>query len=65
MEKIITKNSLEEAISEFKILESKIKDLYKQTPVFWYSLNLESNNNEYKIFINTGGFTLQIKDYNE
>ncbi len=57
MEKIIEKNNLEEAYQELKVLSTKLKDLQNQTPVFWYSLNLQDMDGKFTIFMNVGGTT--------
>ena len=59
--KIIKKDNLIEALTEVKVLTTKLQELHKQTPVFWYSLNLECNDKEeYTIFINIDKYSINI-----
>lgn len=58
MEKIHEFKSRKEALAAFIALESKLEELYKQNPVFWFDITLTSNNTGHRVvFINCGSLT--------
>lgn len=58
MEKIIEEKNLQKAIATFKVMQSKLEDLFKQNPVFWYDISLSTNNQGFNvIFMNCGPLT--------
>lgn len=58
MEKIKEYPKIEQAMKDYQVLESKLKDLYNQTPVFWYDMSLTTTEKgTYMVFVNVGGNT--------
>lgn len=58
MEKIKEYPRIEQAIRDYQVMESKLKDLYKQTPIFWYDMALTTTEKgTYMVFVNVGGTT--------
>lgn len=45
----------EKAINTYRVWESKLKEMYKSTPVFWYSIGLTSTQDgKHIVTIDTG-----------